>query len=163
MADPKKEKPKSAESKLAYMREYNKKRRSLNLPKDKEYIGKTREKRNIYLKEYYAKNKENLKQYQKYYKKLNRGIVNAQNSKRRAQKLLATPLWVLTDKEELSKIEEIYKEAARLTETSGIIHHVDHIIPLVNPLVCGLHVWNNFAVIPKVDNLRKGNYHPVHD
>jgi hypothetical protein len=24
-------------------------------------------------------------------------------------------------------------------------------------------VWNNFAVIPKVDNLRKGNYHPVHD
>jgi hypothetical protein len=28
---------------------------------------------------------------------------------------------------------------------------------------CGLHGWNNFAVIPKVENLRKGNYHPVHD
>lgn len=65
MADPKKEKPKSAESKLAYMREYNKKRRSLNLPKDKEYIGKTREKRNIYLKEYYAKNKESATIYKK--------------------------------------------------------------------------------------------------
>jgi hypothetical protein len=41
--------------------------------------------------------------------------------------------------------------------------HVDHIIPLKGNNVCGLHVWNNFAVIPKVDNLRKGNYHPVHD
>ena len=41
--------------------------------------------------------------------------------------------------------------------------HVDHIIPLKGKNVCGLHVWNNFAVIPKVDNLRKGNYHPVHD
>ena len=41
--------------------------------------------------------------------------------------------------------------------------YVDHIIPLKGNAVCGLHVWNNFAVIPKVDNLRKGNYHPVHD
>ena len=22
--------------------------------------------------------------------------------------------------------------------------------------------WNNFAVIPKVENLRKGNYHSIH-
>ena len=41
--------------------------------------------------------------------------------------------------------------------------HVDHMIPLKGEQVCGLHVWNNFAVIPKVDNLRKGNYYSVHE
>lgn len=61
----------------------------------------------------------------------------------------------------------VYKEAHELrklrNKTTGIEWHVDHIIPLSNPLVCGLHVWNNFAVIPKVENLRKGNYHSVHE
>ena len=50
-----------------------------------------------------------------------------------------------------------------VNKLTGIEWHVDHIIPLKGDVVCGLHVWNNFAVIPKVDNLRKGNYHPVHD
>ena len=61
----------------------------------------------------------------------------------------------------------VYAEAHELrkmrNKTTGIEWHVDHIIPLVSNLVCGLHVWNNFAVIPKVENLRKGNYHSVHD
>ena len=60
----------------------------------------------------------------------------------------------------------VYKEAHELrklrNKLTGIEWHVDHIIPLINPNVCGLHVWNNFAVIPKVENLRKGNYHSVH-
>ena len=60
----------------------------------------------------------------------------------------------------------VYKEAHELRKLrntlTGIDWHVDHIIPLINPVVCGLHVWNNFAVIPKVENLRKGNYHSVH-
>jgi hypothetical protein len=40
---------------------------------------------------------------------------------------------------------------------TGIEWHIDHVIPLKSKIVCGLHVWNNLAVIPAVENLRKGN------
>lgn len=51
----------------------------------------------------------------------------------------------------------------RRNQLTGIEWHVDHIIPLKGENVCGLHIWNNLAVIPKVENLRKGNYHSIHD
>lgn len=61
----------------------------------------------------------------------------------------------------------VYKEAHELrklrNKLTGFEWHVDHIIPLKGEAVCGLHVYNNFAVIPKVDNLRKGNYHSIYD
>ena len=40
---------------------------------------------------------------------------------------------------------------------TNIKWHVDHIIPLNDKLITGLHVWNNFAVIPAKDNQRKSN------
>ena len=113
----------------------------------------------IRCKEYYTKNKEDLKYYQKSYKKANKGIVNAQNSKRRAQKILATPLWVLSNKEELNKIEKLYKEAIRLTETTGIEHHVDHIIPLLGKNVSGFHCYENLQILTAEENMKKGNRH----
>jgi hypothetical protein len=63
--------------------------------------------------------------------------------------------------------ELVVKEAHALrklrNEKTGIEWHVDHIVPLRGSGVCGLHIWSNLAVIPKGDNLRKGNYHSVHD
>jgi len=71
---------------------------------------------------------------------------------------------VLWDKE---FTDFVYMEAHALRKlrntSTGFDWHVDHVVPLKGNNICGLHVWNNFAVIPKVDNLRKGNYHPVHD
>lgn len=45
---------------------------------------------------------------------------------------------------------------------TGIEWHVDHIIPLKGIDVCGLHIWNNLQVIPKILNLRKGNKNALH-
>ena len=70
---------------------------------------------------------------------------------RRAQKVDATPAW-LTD-EQLAAIVAVFMDAA----SRSALHHVDHIIPLVNDLVCGLHVPWNLQVLTKRDNLRKGN------
>ena len=55
-------------------------------------------------------------------------------------------------------INEIYLQARKLTEATGIQHEVDHIIPSNHPLVCGLHVENNLQILTKKDNRTKSNY-----
>lgn len=77
------------------------------------------------------------------------------SAKRRAVKRNAVPNW-LTEWDEFV-IDELYDLAQKRTKTTGILWHVDHIIPLQSKLVCGLHVPANLQVIPAKDNLRKGN------
>ena len=64
----------------------------------------------------------------------------------------ATPPWV--DRVEISKI---YREARRLSDETGVEHHVDHVIPIQHPDICGLHVPWNLRVIPASENCAKGN------
>lgn len=64
----------------------------------------------------------------------------------------ATPAWA-----EIDTIKALYREARRLTEETGVRHHVDHIVPLRHDLVCGLHVQNNLRVITAADNWKKHN------
>jgi len=64
----------------------------------------------------------------------------------------ATPPWTTT------AICSIYWDISRLqTIASGVQHSVDHIVPLVHPLVCGLHCPANLRVIPLRENTAKGN------
>jgi hypothetical protein len=63
-----------------------------------------------------------------------------------------TPIWA--NKE---NIKEIYKQAVSLTESTGIRHEVDHIIPLTNKLVCGLHNEFNLQILPMSENRSKNN------
>lgn len=79
----------------------------------------------------------------------------ALNAQRRATKLDATPPW-LTD-EHRAIIRAIYAEAARLTKATGIPHHVDYIVPLNHPDVCGLHIPANLQVLTAPENCSKNN------
>ena len=80
-------------------------------------------------------------------------IANAMNRTRALRERI--PPW-LTD-EHWVAINGFYLEAKRLTEETGIIHHVDHQIPLRGKLVSGLHVPWNLQVLTRDDNLRKAN------
>jgi hypothetical protein len=58
---------------------------------------------------------------------------------------------------EKERIELIYFVASRITELSGIKHHVDHIVPIKGTNVSGLHVACNLRVITASKNMSKGN------
>jgi hypothetical protein len=69
-----------------------------------------------------------------------------------ARKRKAVPLWA-----NMGRIEALYSLAAMLTSNTGEKWHVDHIIPLKNNFVCGLHVYENLRVVPATVNLQKSN------
>lgn len=69
------------------------------------------------------------------------------------QRILATPAWA-----DFHEIRKVYAEAERLTIATGVLHHVDHEIPLTHPRVSGLHVHNNLRPIPAGPNMSKSNH-----
>ena len=61
------------------------------------------------------------------------------------------------------RIDLIYEEMQRLNLAGGDFV-VDHIIPIQNQLVCGLHVPWNLNLITRGENSAKGNsFDPDHD
>lgn len=131
-----------------------------------EYRKNNLDKRKSYAKEYYKKHKEKLLKDAKKYQKENREQYTNNLARYRAKKLLADPVskdklhpWGCDYWKELNLfgIKEAYKQAKHLTKLTGIIHHVDHIIPLQSDNVCGLHVYNNLQVIPGSENQSKSN------
>lgn len=69
----------------------------------------------------------------------------------------AKPPW-----QDWKSVNEFWDKSKELTALTGIQHSVDHIVPLVHPLVCGLHVPCNLRVVPLADNIRKSNNHWPH-
>lgn len=86
------------------------------------------------------------------YAKLTPARLSAKNSRRRALRLMATPSWA-----DLAAILEIYEECQRMNAATGIVHHVDHIVPLISMHVCGLHCEANLRVITGFENMSKHN------
>ena len=106
-------------------------------------------------KEYLNENAERLSVWHKKYKNNNRErdrhLVNAAEAKLRARKKNASVF--LTESEKL-EIKKIYKECKSVTKSTGIKHHVDHIIPLTKG---GLHHPSNLQILTAEENLRKFN------
>jgi 5-methylcytosine-specific restriction endonuclease McrA len=134
-------------------------------PKCKDTFNKSKpeykQARNLYAKKKNSENPEARKLRDKKRYLENREQFYESNAKRRYKiRDRSTPKW----DEELTSF--VFQEAQRLRKLrdacTGIEWHVDHIIPVSGNDVSGLHVWNNFAVIPKVDNLRKGNKNSVY-
>lgn len=88
----------------------------------------------------------------KLYKHKTGALAASHAMRRHAAKLRATPFW-----SQQEEIEALYGEARRLTDETGIEHHIDHVVPLRGRNVCGLHVIANLRVITASQNKRKSN------
>ncbi len=99
-------------------------------------------------------NPRDRSEYKKQWYENNRDRYRSYNAKRRAQIFRACPSWV-----DHASIIDVYEEAVRLTQETGLPHEVDHIVPLQNKNVCGLHVPWNLQVLPKTLNRAKSNKH----
>lgn len=104
---------------------------------------------------YNNSNKDKTKQWARTSNQNNPARQVAQIAKRRAIKLQATPKWLT--KEDYKEIKQFYIDAKELQWLSEEPLEVDHIIPLVNVFVCGLHVPWNLQILPKSQNVKKGN------
>ena len=133
---------------LEYAKKYYRKNTQNVKAKTREYAINNADKVSANQKKWRTNNASKIKQY----RKDNRGLYAYHVAKRRKRVKQATPAWV-----NMEEIKQFYMLAAKLSNETGIPHEVDHIIPLVHELVCGLHCPENLRVIPKVDNIKKSN------
>ena len=74
----------------------------------------------------------------------------------------ATPKWL--DEKQQKQMRGIYKERKRRNKIEGLTNkshpdfwNVDHIVPLMHPMVCGLHVPWNLQLMRRCENASKSN------
>jgi len=113
-----------------------------------------RDQENERLLKYYHDNIEAGRALRRRWAKENPAEALAARWRRIAAELQARPVWADDD-----AMRAFYAEARRLTEASGIPHHVDHIVPLRSARVCGLHCQSNLQVLPGSENQSKSNKH----
>lgn len=118
-------------------------------------------------KRYYEKNREaviaraaarpssEVSQYKYRHKTKNPEYYKALTSVRKRRHRSATPSWITS--EQKLNMRQLYLKAQELTKLTGQRYVVDHIVPLINPEVCGLHVPWNLRVMTQEENLKKSN------
>lgn len=71
---------------------------------------------------------------------------------RRQRIAIATPPWV-----DRRAIDALRAEARSLTESTGVLHELDHVYPICSDTICGLHVHTNLRIVTSAVNLAKSN------
>lgn len=104
---------------------------------------------------YYQKNKNHCRLRHKKWTLKNTARSSKIKAKYRAAKINSAPNWL--SENDYKWIEWIYVQRQRLTEFTGIMHHVDHIHPLQGKNICGLHVPWNLQILTATENLNKSN------
>lgn len=122
------------ECKKEKQRDYIERNREVYLQRQREYDLYKRDKKGYYIK--------------------NQSEYTARTALRRGRKMTATPKWLT---EEMKKeIKDFYKTAKEIQWLSEEKLEVDHIVPLRNDRVCGLHVPWNLQILPRSLNRSKG-------
>ena len=126
---------KNEEDRTSYFKEY----RHENKDKISEYVATNRNRINRQCLDYYYRNKHKV-------------VANVRIRQIRLKNAL--PSWF---EQEKGLIRDMYKKREELSMLTGLKFHVDHIVPIANNLVCGLHCLANLRIIKAFDNLSKNN------
>ena len=114
-----------------------------------------REKKTAAVRAYRQAHRESGRAYAQAYQQANPGKMSAKTAKRRAAKIQRTPNWLTPD--DYHAIRTLYETAAALTKSTGIKHHVDHVIPLQGRTVSGFHCPTNLQILTATENQIKNN------
>jgi 5-methylcytosine-specific restriction endonuclease McrA len=136
-------------------RKYREKNKEALKERKKLYYLTNREKIREKGRLYYEKNKDAYKERAKKWKDQNVALHNARCMDRYVKKLKARPSWLTMI--QLVQIQEFYEIAKARSYQTGIVHHVDHIVPLQGKNVSGLHVPWNLQILTASENCSKSN------
>jgi len=102
------------------------------------------------MRQRYLQQQQTKKAYGRKHYELNKSKYIHNANARKMHVRIATPRWF--DADHGFVLQEAFELAKLREKTTGVPWDVDHIIPLQGKTVCGLHVKENIAVIPRALN-----------